>query len=203
MEEKQKKVFFIVFEGLDGSGQSTQAKLLENYLKKKKFPVVLTKEPTLDSQAGRKIKEILDEKEKIGPDKLQKLFTRDRQEHLKNLIIPALKKRKMVISDRYFFSSFAFGSIDLDLKWLIGLNKKFLMPDITFILGVRPKICIERIKNRGKKITLFEKLKKLEKVWENYKTFPKKFPNVYMVNGEKTQSMVFEQVKKILDEKFY
>lgn len=189
---------FIVFEGLDGSGQSTQTKLLGRYLLKKGYQVVLTKEPTLDSQAGRKIREALDEKIKIESAKLQELFAQDRKEHLKNLIIPALKKGKIVISDRYFFSSFAYGSIDLDLEWLIKLNKNFLMPDLTFILATRPEICLERIKNRGEEIKLFEKKEKLEKVWQNYQLLSQRFKNIYFVDGEKSIREVFQQVKKIL-----
>ncbi|TSD02371.1 MAG: dTMP kinase [Parcubacteria group bacterium Athens0714_24] len=192
---------FIVFEGQDGSGQSTQAKLSKEYLESKNYFVVLTKEPTLDSEAGIKIREILDEKTKSDPADLQKLFSQDRKEHLDNLIISALKENKIVISDRYFFSSFAFGSIDLDLDWLIEINNEFLIPDMTFILDVKPEICIERINKRGKKVTLFEKIEKLKKVRENYKKFPSMFENVYLIDGEKSIPEVFEQIKKILDEK--
>src|SRR4030043_67748 len=114
---------FIVIEGLDGSGQSTQTGLLRDFLIKKGQEVILTKEPTRDSEAGKKIKEILDEKIRIEPQKLQDLFAQDRKEHLEKLIVPALKEGKTVISDRYFFSTFAYGAADgLDLEWLIKLN---------------------------------------------------------------------------------
>ena len=126
---------FIVFEGLDGSGQSTQSKLLKDFLIKEKKQIILTKEPTIDSSSGLKIKEILDEKIKISGNDLQRLFTQDRKEHLENLIIPSLISGKTVISDRYFFSCFAYGASDgLDLEGLIEMNNNFILPDITFVL---------------------------------------------------------------------
>jgi len=194
---------FIVIEGLDGSGQSTQAELLKDFLIKRGIQVVLTKEPTSNSRAGKKIRKILDKKEKISSEEFQKLFAQDRKEHLKKIIIPALKKGKFVISDRYFFSSFAYGTFSgLDLDWLIKINNKFLFPDLTFILKVKPDICIKRIEKRNKKEkkerTLFEEKKKLAKVWKTYQLLPKKFENIYIIDGEKSIKEVFSRIKKIV-----
>jgi len=190
---------FIVFEGLDGSGQSTQSKLLAEFLKKKKYKVLLTKEPTPNSEAGKKIRKILDKKLKANPAAFQKLYAKDRKEHLEREIVPALKKGKAVVSDRYFFSSFAYGRASgLSLNWLIKINNKFLMPDLTFILEVGPEICLERIKKRGDKRTLFEEKEKLEKVWQTYKVLSKRFRNVIMINGEKSIKGVFKNIKKNL-----
>lgn len=194
---------FIVFEGLDGSGQSTQADLLRDFLIEKGLEVVLTKEPTLDSEAGKKIREILEKKAKTSPGDLQDLFVKDRGEHLENLIIPALKQGKFVISDRYIFSTLAYGTADgLDLNELIKLNDDFLLPDLTFILDVSAKICISRIEERGTGKTLFEKEAKLSKVSENYKLFPKMFDNVKIIDGEKSIEQVFEDIKKVIVSEF-
>lgn len=103
MEKNSYKGKFIVFEGLDGSGQSTQSGLLRDFLIKKGYKVLLTKEPTLNSKFGKKIKRVLNKKERVSAKKLQELFTQDRKEHLEKTIIPALKKGEIVISDRYFF----------------------------------------------------------------------------------------------------
>lgn len=191
---------FIVFEGLDGSGQSTQTELLTKFLKKKKHRVLKTKEPTLNSKAGEKIREILDKKKKASFKKLQELFAKDRKEHLKNVIIPALKEGKIVISDRYFFSSFAYGQASgLSLDWLIKINEKFLMPDIVFFLDTKPEICIKRIRKRGDRITLFEEKEKLKKVYQNYKILIKKFDNVKIIKGEKSiREICFEIRKAVL-----
>jgi len=88
---------FIVFEGLDGSGQSTQAELLRHYFEDNKDSVVLTKEPTEDSESGRMIRKVLTKEEKIEPDELQKLFVQDRKEHLNNLIIPKSEKMENLL----------------------------------------------------------------------------------------------------------
>jgi len=189
----------IVIEGLDGSGQSSQANLLRDFLIKKGLGVVLTKEPTLDSRAGEKIREILDEKIKTTPGELQDLFIEDRKEHLEELIIPVLKEGKFVVLDRYLFSTLAYGAADgLDLDELIKKNNDFLLPDITFILNVSAKTCISRIEKRGTDKTLFEKEKQLSKVLENYKLFPKMFDNVKMIDGEKPIDEVFEDIKKVV-----
>ncbi len=189
---------FIVFKELDGSGQSTQTELLKEYLKGRGEKVVKTKEPTSESEPGKKIREVLDKKKEISPRQLQKLYAEDRKEHLNNLIIPNLKKGTTVISDRYFFSSFAFGGVDVDMNWLIKINNNFLMPDLTFFLDVKPEICLERIEKRGDKRTLFEEKKKLEKVYQNFQKIVKKFSIIKTVNGELPINEVFGQIKKIL-----
>ncbi|MBU0476782.1 dTMP kinase [Patescibacteria group bacterium] len=193
---------FIVFDGLDGSGQSTQAEFLRDFLIKKGYQVILTKEPTLDSEAGKRLRKILDKKEKISSKELQELFAKDRKEHLENLIIPALKEGKVVISDRYFFSSFAFGSSSgLDLEWLIKINDEFLLPDLTFILKVSPEVCISRIIKRKKERTLFEEKQKLEKVWQIYKILPSRFKNIYIIGGERPIKEISNEIKEIINNK--
>jgi len=193
---------FIVFEGLDGSGQSTQAELLRKFLIELGFEVVLTKEPTKDSQASREIRETLDKKIKISPQKLQELFTQDRREHLANLIIPALKAGKMVISDRYFFSTFAYGVFSgLELDWLMKINDEFLVPDLTFILKVKPETCVSRIEKRGISKTLFEETQKLSGVWKTYAILPDHIKNAYIIDGEKTIEEVFAQVESLVHSK--
>ena len=218
MKKNLYKGKFIVFEGLDGSGLSTQAKLLGDYLQNRGpahiatparsdaassgersvaggREVILTKEPTMDSEAGRQIRAILDEKIKIEAAEIQRLFVQDRKEHLDNLIVPALRAGKIVISDRYFFSTLAFGAVSSNLEWLIGLNKDFLLPDMTFLLLVRPEICVDRIIKRGEGVKLFEKLPTLEKVYKNYQIIAERFENVYVVNGEESAEEVFEEIK--------
>ena len=194
---------FIVFEGLDGSGQSTQAGLLKNFLIEKGFEVILTKEPTLDSEAGRKLRRILDEKEKIEPAKFQELFVQDRREHLENLVITARKQSKYVISDRYFYSTFAFGSSEeVDLEWLIKINDNFLTPDVVFLMKVSPEVCVARIDTRGRKKTYFEKVEKLSRAWEIYKILPQRFGEIIIVDGERKIPEIFEEIKKIISQRF-
>jgi len=190
---------FIVFEGPDGSGQSTQVSLLADFFIKNGKDVVVTKEPTQVSEAGKTIKKILEEKIETDPMEFQKLYAKDREEHLNKLIIPALEKGNIVISDRYFFSTFAFGKAHgADQEELIKMNDNFLYPDLTFFLNVDAKVCIERIEKRADPKTLFEKEERLAKVLKNYQNLASRFENVKVIDGEKSKEEVFEQVKSYL-----
>ncbi|MCD5396103.1 MAG: dTMP kinase [Candidatus Pacebacteria bacterium] len=196
---------FIAFEGLDGSGLSTQAGFLKNFLMQKNIDVILTKEPTKNSSVSEKIQEILTHKKEIDPFEFQKLFARDREEHLKNLIIPALKQGRWVISDRYFFSSFAFGARnEEELKKIIDLNKNFLMPDLAIFLKVAPEVCVERIKKRGEEVKLFEKLEKLRQVFQNYQILKERYFSDILVevNGEGTIEEIQREVMGLVVSKF-
>jgi len=190
---------FIVFEGLDGSGQSTQVNLLKQYLEEKGFKVFATKEPTKTSSVAQEIRDVLDKRKEISGDNLQKLFVQDRKEHLEKEILPALERGEMVVCDRYFFSTFAFGTAaGLDLEWLIGLNNEFLLPDISFILKVSPEACLERITKRGTEKTLFEVKEKMYKIWAVFEKLVPRFNNVFLIDGEKPIQEVFEDAKKII-----
>ena len=198
---------FIVFEGLDGSGQSTQAAKLFDYLDDKKQKlhfghtvVHSTKEPT-SGLIGGLIKGQLTHDWRSSPECLQLLFTADRAHHLEKEIKPLLERGVDVVCDRYFFSSFAFGALELDQDWLFKINQRFLLPDITFFLKVSPKICIERIKRSRYEITLFEREEITAQIWSNYQKLVKKFKNIYIINGEKPIDKVFEDIKKIINRK--
>ncbi len=188
---------FIVVEGLDGSGKSAQVGLLINFLREKGKEVVVTKEPTTESESGRKIKQALRKEIFVEPLELQKFYVQDRKEHLENKVIPALKEEKFVVSSRYAFSTFAYGYSDgLDVNLLVKLNEEFLLPDLTIIVDVSPESCVKRIEGRGEPKELFEQKEKLTKVNEIYKKIPDMFENVVMVNGEKPIPEVFEDIKK-------
>lgn len=191
---------FIAFEGLDGSGQTTQANLLTEFFRSRGREVVQTKEPTQDSEAGKRIRRILDKKIRCTPAELQKLFAQDRKEHLDRVIIPALSGGKIVISDRYCFSSFAYGVAEgVDLDYLMVLNAEFLLPDVTFLLRVSPKVCMERIHVRGKTPTLFEKQEKLRQVWGVYEQLAKSFENVFIIDGEQAKGIVAKDIRKMIE----
>lgn len=189
---------FIVFEGLDGSGTSTQAELLFRYLKKQGKKVYLTSEPT-HSFIGGLIASQLSGHWQSSTQCLQLLFTADRTYHLEKEITPLLKKGVIVICTRYILSTLAYGNLGVkDEKWLKEINKNFIWPDLTFLINVSPKICVERIKKERFHEELFEKEDKLRKVLKNYLKFAKDFKNVYIIDGKKPIKQVFERIKKIL-----
>lgn len=206
MRKNPYKGKFIAFEGLDGSGQTTQANLLRNCLVEKGFEVIITKEPTKDNTAGKQINKILRRGGKLSLEELKDLqnkFAEDRNWHQKNKIEPALKKEKIVITDRSQFSSFAFGAASgVDLDYLIQINERFIEPDLVILLKTSPKTSIERIRKRGENQTLFEKEKQLKKVWQIYEKLAKRFENIVVVDGEKSiekiHKKVWQIVKKIL-----
>lgn len=187
---------FIVFEGLDGAGSSTQAALLKKNLEKNGKRVLLTKEPT-NNIIGGLIRGQLTGNWKSNMECLQLLFSADRAHHLEFEIIPALKKGAFVISDRYFFSTIAFGSLEADKKWLLILNNQFILPDYTIFLDVFPNTCIKRIVNSRINIELFEEEKKLKKVRQTYLWLTKQFPNTFILDGEKTENQIGEEVSKL------
>lgn len=199
---------FIVFEGLDGSGSTTQASRLRDWLNESQKKIILgrpsahlTKEPT-NNIIGGLIRGQLTGDWKTRPECLQLLFSADRAHHLEKEIIPLLKEGATVITDRYFFSTIAFGALEVkDKEWLIEINKPFILPDITFLIKVSPKICIERIRGDRFHIELFEKEESLTQVWQNYEDLAKRFENVYIINGERPIKDVYKNVKDLLQEK--
>ncbi len=189
---------FISFEGLDGSGITTQATLLRNYLLTKKKEVILTKEPT-DGIIGGIIRSCLRKEWKTNPTTLHLLYTADRAHHLATEIEPALKKNKTVITDRYMLSALAYGSTDVPLSILEQLNANFRKPHITFLIDTQPALCIDRIKKSRHHVELFEDEQKLVEIRNNYLSLKNNFPNTYVIDGNRTPEEVMKDVQKIID----
>ncbi len=154
--------FFIALEGIDGSGTTTHTKLLSNWLRKKGLEVVETHEPT-DERIGRLIREVLRDST-VSPAIDALLFAADRIDNTLNKIQPALDQGKIVITDRYVESSFAYQcSSGLDREWVQNLNRYALTPTVTYLLDISPKIALGR-KRRPKPKEKFEHVAFLEKV---------------------------------------
>ncbi len=187
----------IVFDGLDGSGLTTQANLLVKKINKfQKKRAFLLKEPT-SGLIGGLIRGWLSHDWRSSPECLQLLFAADRAYQLEKEITPLLRKGKIVVLDRYVFSSIAFGGIDLDKRWLKEINKNFLLPDLTFFLKVSPKICLKRIKENRYEIKLFEKENILEKVWKHFETLSREFQNIFVINGEREIEEISKEIFEI------
>jgi len=182
---------FIVFEGIDGAGKSTQAKLLGKWFEERGYEVVLTKEPT-DTAFGKLIRKLvltggregIIDGARISHEAEALLFAADRAEHVHKLIKPALEGGKVVISDRYFYSSLAYQwARGLDLDWLIDLNRFAIKPDLVILLDLPVKESMKRIGSRSIK-TEFDKIVELQKkVRENYLKLAERFPEMKIVNA--------------------
>ncbi len=188
---------FIVFEGLDGAGSSTQIDKLAAALKKEGKNPVVTKEPT-NNIIGGLIRGQLTKDWNSSMECLQLLFAADRAHHLDRLIIPALKDKKIVLCDRYFFSTVAFGALDLDRNWLMEINDQFLLPDLIVLLKVSPRECLKRMHENRFQLELFEEEKKLQKVWKTYVWLANKFPNVKIVDGARSIESIASDIDKIV-----
>jgi dTMP kinase len=192
---------FIAFEGLDGSGSSTQSRMLSERLEKTGHPTLLTKEPTKDTPIGKMIREILQHKWEVAPETLQLLFSADRSEHLRTIIKPGIVNGQIVITDRYFFSTLAYGAMDLSMSWLKSLNRYFPTPDIVFLFKLDPKECIKRIAGRGSDYELFEKTEKLEKIWKNYEKIAEDYENFHIIDATKTIEEISDEIWEIVSGK--
>jgi len=164
---------FIAFEGIDGSGKSTQFNILIKRLEELGVKCYGTKEPT-DSFIGSLIRQIL--RGEIEADKrvLANLFAADRADHLLNEtdgIYHKIKSGISVITDRYYFSSYAFKGVDLDMDWVIKVNEvnyNILRPDVTIFLDIPVETAMQRIKSRQLHAELFETEERLKLTREKY-----------------------------------
>lgn len=197
-----KKGKFIVIEGLDGAGSSTQVELLVKKLNQAGKKSHSTKEPT-NNIVGGLIRGLLTHEWSTTSEGFQLLFAADRAHHLKQKIMPVLEHGENIVSDRYYFSTIAFGSVNLNLDWLKNLNKYFLKPDLIFFIKVRPDVCLERIGKSRHRREFFEEKTKLEKTFKTYlKLAQDKKYNTIIIDGEqeieKVSQDIFEQAKKLL-----
>ena len=164
----QKRGAFIVVEGLDGSGKTTQARLLVQKLRSS-HNAVYTTEPSR-GKIGSFIRECcLFEEKRLDSATEALLFAADRIEHIQNEVVPALNKGLLVISDRYLYSSLAYqGSTGLSLEWIETINKHALKPDLAIFIDVAPETVMQRL-NRKKSV--METLETQRQVREVYLKF--------------------------------
>lgn len=158
---------FVAFEGLDGSGKSTQIRLLTNKLKENGYDPFVTAEPT-GTNIGMILRDsIRDSRSRIPLVTEALLFAADRFEHVKNHIEPAVSAGKIVLSDRYLHSSIAYqGAQGLDRRWIKIVNRYASEADLSIYLDVTPEVGLERMKSRQK--TVFEVVSLQTKIREIY-----------------------------------
>ena len=195
----------ITLEGIDGSGKSTVAEKLQKNLEIKAFKPVFTREPTRGTLTGNAVEKAI----QSDTDQLAELFlfTADHAEHLAKLIKPALEKGKIVISDRYSDSRYAYQGMTLKthlenpLQWVKDLHRGWtIVPDLTFLFDIRPEISIERCGKRGEQ-SKFEKLEFLRGVREIFLKLAADDPERFIVIDASRSPEYIEKevVKKILE----
>ena len=192
---------FIVFEGLDGSGKTTQAEKCKQYLESTGRTVHFTHEPTEESEAGKRIRRVLTHQEPFPThEEFQMLYVTDRKSHTADVILPMLEKGIDVIGDRYYLSTVAFGSIGgCDIEWLHEINAEFPRPDITFIVDTNPDLCLERLGKRGTGLEFFERQARFGKAQETYRLMPERHDNVHLLNGHEEIDEIFSRIVRHLE----
>lgn len=186
------KGVLLAFEGIDGSGKSTQAKKFVEWARAQGFEVISSREPT-DGPWGRKIREARFT-HRMSPEDELAAFINDRKEHVETLIQPALARGALVVVDRYYYSTVAYqGARGLDPQALLAKNRAFApIPDLVVLVDVDPKAALERIAARGQGQDLFETLGALTRVRELFLSLVD--GHVAVIDGARDPEAVFADV---------
>jgi dTMP kinase len=164
---------FIAFEGIDGSGKTTQMYLLAEMLRAKGLTVYETSEPT-KGPIGCLIRQMMSRRIEGNHETIAALFVADRLDHLLNStdgILAKLHQGITVLTDRYYFSSYAYHSVHMDMDWVINANEicaRILRPDLNIFLDMEPERCMNRLERTRLHYDLYEDVQNMRKVQENY-----------------------------------
>jgi dTMP kinase len=168
-----KKGCLIVFEGIEGSGKTTASKNLEKYLSTRDYKVLWTREPTV-SKIGTLIESILTGSTQVAEEAIPLLFAADRADHTNRIILPAINKGSIVISDRYTYSSLAYQRSGMnrpfEQTWLEVINQYAIVPDLVIFLDILPEEGLDRI-GKWKRIhddKFFEDIETQKRIREAY-----------------------------------
>ncbi len=188
---------FIVFEGLDGSGKSSQARALRDYFTSSGRSVRLSAEPT-GRPIGALVRDVLRHRVTTTPKALALLYASDREDHLygPNGIVNGIEGGTVEISDRYFYSSFAYQSVNVDEAFVRSVND-FPSPSIVIYVDAPVDVCMKRIDSRGEEKELFEKKSYLEKVRANFDRIFKTLPDgvsFLRVDGTKSMDEITKEI---------
>jgi len=192
---------FITFEGIEGCGKSTQARKLHEFF----FGSILTREPG-GTVAGEKIREILIDEKIAKLEAKTELFLNfaARLEHVEKLIKPALKQNKIVISDRFFDSTYAYqgNAFGLDVKLIDEVRKMTLgdfVPDITFLIDVPVEAAFARIEGRAEN-NRYEKLGQdfHQKTRDGFLRLAKNNPRIRIIDGTQNIEEIFKKILTLI-----
>lgn len=204
---------YIAIEGIDGSGKTTQVEKVADYFRSKGKTVVQTREPRKEGIIGDIVQKILVRKIKMPSVALQYLFTTDRVLHHEEVIIPALKAGKIVISDRCFWSAVVYGILDrtggkydsqdtnfmLSAHSILSMYHQFVVPDYTFYLKVSLKTALARIRKKDDVKEIYEDKEKLKKVIDGYNWLSTKFAKeiITIDGGQSVEEVTRRMLTKI------
>lgn len=196
---------FIVLEGLDGAGTTTQMRLLAERLAKQGTAYSATCEPT-DGVIGRLLRSVLALETRAHPRTVALLYAADRNEHVKaplTGIEARTKEGELVICDRYLFSSIAYQSIDCGIDFVLGINAGFPLPQCLIFLDTPVEVCQDRLAHRGKP-ELFDGVAFQSRVREGYMQTLERYRGTGMhivrVDGDRPAGLIHGDVWKVLSD---
>jgi dTMP kinase len=200
---------YIALEGIDGSGKTTQVQMLVDYFRKQGKNVIQTREPRKIGLIGEIVHKVLKKEVKFSDLALQYLFATDRVLSQDEVIIPALKRGDIVISDRCFWSAIVYGVLDrtgwnydpkstsflLIVYSILSMYHQFVTPDYTFYLDISLETSLKRLREKEDTKEIYEDEEKLKKVIDGYDWLSKNFAKEMIpVNGEKFADGVFKEI---------
>lgn len=201
---------FIALEGIDGSGKSTHSKILAQKLTQLGRKVHHTFEPT-DNVIGKVIRQIIKGETKSHQTTIAGLFVSDRLDHVLHEdygMQQYIESGTDVITDRYYFSSYAYHAVHVDMDWVIDANAmsaRILRPDINIFIDINPELALERINTNRAQKDIYESLDNLQKVRNNYFiAFEKlaKQETICIINGDQNiddlAGNIFNEIKKLI-----
>ena len=192
----------IVFEGIDGSGKSTQCRMLADLLNKKGIANISFAEPTR-GKWGMKIRQLLAKgRNGISADEELEWFMNDRREDVEQNIEPALRAGKVVLMDRYYFSTAAYqGALGFDPQEIKADNEKFApVPDRVLVFHNSPEKSLERIESSREGKSAFEKRDYLIEVQKVFRSFTGS--NIRFISSDPSVEKVHEQVLREVQDLF-
>ena len=194
-----KRGAFICIEGIDASGKTTQAHRLVRNLRRRGLDAVYTTEPST-GEIGKLIRDhVLNRKKRVPVAVEALLFAADRVDHVDKEIKPALQKGKIVICDRYVYSTLAYqGAADLDLNWIEQINQFALVPDLALFLDVSLEVVIERMQSKSEK-SVMETLKNQRRVCEVYLKMVKE-GRLMRIDGNKPVNALAAEILRVVVE---
>ena len=188
----------IDLEGIDGCGKSTQSKFLMKKFEENNEKTIILKEPT-SGKYGKKLWEMLSGKREATTEQILDLFVMDRKEHVDEKINPALKEGKIVLMDRYYYSTMAYqAAAGIDVNRIRKDNEFAPKPDIVLIFDLPADLAMKRVKGHSV-ADVFEKEEHLEKVREAYLDL-RDDPLVRIIDSTRTPEEIFEEVWKLVSE---
>lgn len=201
------KNLFIAIEGIDGSGKSTQINLLKENLQKAGHHVFTTFEPT-DGPIGKLIRDIFNHRMEADQRTIASLFVADRFEHLLNKhhgLVRKMEEGFTVITDRYYFSSYAYHGVHMPVDWVIRSNAlcaEILRPDLNIFIDIDPETGMERIRRGRESVEMFETLENLKLVREKYFEVMERLKpeeKIFITNGNRSPGEIAEDIWKAVE----